>query len=193
MGFVLVAMRRPVTVLVAILGIVLAAILTIGRTPIDLFPNLNLPVIYVAQPYGGLDPAQMEGYVASYYEYHFLYITGIKLTAVNTGVAVATTASVIQWSLAFGHTAVSLATAEAATTKAARRQPLGVQSFAIADPVGKAAQRVGSASFGKGGELFANPGEFVGIIVKAPVGTATATETFRGVVAFFGYWQLPVE
>jgi multidrug efflux pump subunit AcrB len=78
MGFVLVAMRRPVTVLVAILGIVLAAILTIGRTPIDLFPNLNLPVIYVAQPYGGLDPAQMEGYVASYYEYHFLYITGIK-------------------------------------------------------------------------------------------------------------------
>ena len=45
--------------------------------PIDIFPALNLPVIYVAQPYGGMDPAQMEGYLANYYEYHFLYITGI--------------------------------------------------------------------------------------------------------------------
>ena len=44
----------------------------------DIFPNLNLPVIYVAQPYGGMDPAQMEGYPVYYYEYHFLYITGIE-------------------------------------------------------------------------------------------------------------------
>ncbi len=33
--------------------------------------------IYVAQPYGGMDPAQMEGYLTYYYEYHFLYLTGI--------------------------------------------------------------------------------------------------------------------
>jgi multidrug efflux pump subunit AcrB len=46
--------------------------------PIDIFPNLNLPVIYVAQPYGGMSPAQMEGYLVYYYEYHFLYITGIE-------------------------------------------------------------------------------------------------------------------
>ena len=44
---------------------------------IDIFPALNLPVIYVAQPYGGMDPAQMEGLITNYYEYHFLYITGI--------------------------------------------------------------------------------------------------------------------
>ena len=44
---------------------------------IDIFPSLNLPVIYVAQPYGGLDPAQMEGLITNYYEYHFLYISGI--------------------------------------------------------------------------------------------------------------------
>ena len=44
---------------------------------IDVFPNLNLPVIYVAQPYGGMDPAQMEGLLTFYYEYHFLYISGI--------------------------------------------------------------------------------------------------------------------
>src|SRR5690606_17269051 len=33
---------------------------------------------YVAQPYGGMDPAQMEGFLTYYYEYHFLYITGIE-------------------------------------------------------------------------------------------------------------------
>ena len=45
--------------------------------PIDIFPALNLPVVYVAQPYGGMDPAQMEGLLTFYYENHFLYITGI--------------------------------------------------------------------------------------------------------------------
>ena len=45
--------------------------------PVDIFPSLNLPVIYVCQPYGGMDPAQMEGFLTNYYEYHFLYITGI--------------------------------------------------------------------------------------------------------------------
>ena len=32
----------------------------------------------MAQPYGGMDPAQMEGFLTYYYEYHFLYITGIE-------------------------------------------------------------------------------------------------------------------
>src|SRR5207244_1582053 len=41
-------------------------------------PKLGAPAIYVAQPYGGMDPSQMEGYLTYYYEYHFLYITGIE-------------------------------------------------------------------------------------------------------------------
>src|SRR5437899_11588751 len=44
---------------------------------IAIIPSLNLPVIYVAQPYGGMDPAQMEGLITNYYEYHFLYVSGI--------------------------------------------------------------------------------------------------------------------
>src|SRR5688572_19259456 len=44
----------------------------------DIFPPLGIPTIYVAQPFGGMDPAQMEGYLTYYYEYHFLYITGIE-------------------------------------------------------------------------------------------------------------------
>src|SRR5881409_2944511 len=72
------ALRRPITILIAVIGVALCAVLAFLRMPVDIFPNLNLPVIYVAQPYGGMDPAQMEGYFVSYYEYHFLYITGIE-------------------------------------------------------------------------------------------------------------------
>ncbi len=71
------ALRRPLTVMVLVASVALGSVLAVFRTPIDIFPNLNLPVIYVAQPYGGMDPAQMEGLITNYYEYHFLYISGI--------------------------------------------------------------------------------------------------------------------
>jgi len=71
------AMRRPITIMVAIVAIALGCVLALSRIEIDIFPRLNLPVIYVAQPYGGMDPAQMEGLLTNYYEYHFLYINGI--------------------------------------------------------------------------------------------------------------------
>src|SRR5262245_27738449 len=72
------ALRRPFTILVIVVGVALGSFLAITRMPVDIFPNLNLPVIYVAQPYGGMDPAQMESFITSYYEYHFLYVSGIE-------------------------------------------------------------------------------------------------------------------
>src|SRR5215475_5229349 len=72
------ALRRPFTILVAVISVALGSVLAVTRMPVDIFPNLNLPVIYVAQPYGGMDPAQMESFLTSYYEYHFLYISGIE-------------------------------------------------------------------------------------------------------------------
>src|SRR5713101_9802013 len=72
------SLRRPVTIFVASFGLALLAYLAFLRMPVDIFPNMNLPLIVVAQPYGGMDPAQMEGYLVYYYEYHFLYITGIE-------------------------------------------------------------------------------------------------------------------
>ena len=71
------ALRRPVTVMVLIAGIAFAGALAFDRMKVDIFPPSNLPVIYVCQPYGGMDPQQMEGLIANYYEYHFLYINGI--------------------------------------------------------------------------------------------------------------------
>jgi multidrug efflux pump subunit AcrB len=70
-------LARPITVVVALVAIALCAVLALQRMPADIFPQVGDPAIYVAQPYGGMDPAQMEGYLTYYYEYHFLYITGI--------------------------------------------------------------------------------------------------------------------
>lgn len=94
MQLILSAMRRPATVMVLILSVALGSFLAVGPSlfqhyklpypvglpkgmEVDIFPKLNLPVIYVCQPYGGMDPAQMEGFLTNYYEYHFLYISGI--------------------------------------------------------------------------------------------------------------------
>jgi multidrug efflux pump subunit AcrB len=78
MRLVLAALSRPITVVVALITIALCAFLALQRMPVDIFPKGGDPAIYVAQPYGGMDPAQMEGYLTYYYEYHFLYITGIN-------------------------------------------------------------------------------------------------------------------
>jgi multidrug efflux pump subunit AcrB len=77
MRLVLAALSRPLTVVVALLAVALCASLALQRMPVDIFPQVGDPAIYVAQPYSGMDPAQMEGYLTYYYEYHFLYITGI--------------------------------------------------------------------------------------------------------------------
>src|SRR5688572_29940537 len=88
------ALKRPLTVMVLILAIALGSFLAIGRSvfeqlgwtypeglprgmEVDIFPSLNLPVIYVCQPYGGMGTAQMEGLLTNYCQYHLLYISGI--------------------------------------------------------------------------------------------------------------------
>ena len=78
MWLVCLALRRPITIIVIVVAIALSSVLAVQRTRIDIFPTLDLPVIYVAQPFGGMSPQQMEGFISYYYEYHFLYINGIE-------------------------------------------------------------------------------------------------------------------
>src|SRR3989449_5178002 len=78
MNLVQPAMRRPLTIVVVVIAVALGSVLAVRQMPRDIFPTLGIPTIYVAQPFGGMDPAQMEGYLTYYYEYHFLYITGIE-------------------------------------------------------------------------------------------------------------------
>src|SRR6476620_5352752 len=78
MNLVSFALRRPISLLTMVIAVALVGFLAIGRLSRDIFPDLGVPVLYVAQPYGGMDPAQMEGLIVNYYEYHFLYATGIE-------------------------------------------------------------------------------------------------------------------
>src|SRR5438477_4935855 len=78
MNLVRPAIRRPLTIVIVVIAVVLGSLLALRQMPRDIFPSLGVPTIYVAQPFGGMDPAQMEGYLTYYYEYHFLYITGIE-------------------------------------------------------------------------------------------------------------------
>jgi multidrug efflux pump subunit AcrB len=71
-------LRRPLTVIVVVLAVALGALLALKKMPRDVFPPLGVPTIYVAQPYGGMDAAQMESYLTYFYEYHFLYIANIE-------------------------------------------------------------------------------------------------------------------
>src|SRR5271167_235453 len=71
------AFRHPLTIMVAVTALALGSVFGVNRMRTDVFPDLNQPVIYVAQPYGGMDPAQMEGLITNYYEYAFLFMNGI--------------------------------------------------------------------------------------------------------------------
>jgi len=109
-----------------------------------------------------------------------LVVTGIDIEAYNTGAAVATTPHLLVWGAGVGSTAVSLATATVC------RIPLGVQSFPVAAAIGASAQRIS--------KIFTTPlvvpsGRFFHIILRIPVGTATASQVIAGMVTVDGYFE----
>jgi hypothetical protein len=106
-------------------------------------------------------------------------INGVLLDAVNLGAAVsATTATLIQFSLAFGHTAVSLATTETATSKAPRRIALGFMYWPINAVIG-APPSFGPISVSFANPIYVNPGEFIQLVGKFVLGAATASQTIQ--------------
>ena len=72
------ALKRPITVMVLFLGLLLFSVMAIRTIPIDIFPRLNLPTIYVIEQYGGMSAQQMEGFFATRMQDQFLYVNGIK-------------------------------------------------------------------------------------------------------------------
>jgi len=118
-----------------------------------------------------------------------LIITGVKIDTFNTGVAVASTATVLQWSIGVGGTAVSLATTDSATagTRATRRLGLGVQNLPVGSAIGSVASPNIDIKFAA--PLMVEPGSYCHIIVKLPVATATASLIIRGIVSINGYWE----
>lgn len=108
-----------------------------------------------------------------------LVIRGVQLDLVNLGAAVATTATTIQFSLAYGHTAVSLATTDGAASKAPRRLPIGFATWPVGAAIG-AQPQAGKITLDLGdAPVFVNPGEFVALVGKFLVGTATASQVIN--------------
>jgi len=72
------ALKRPITTMVITLSLLIFAVLSAVKIPIDIFPQLNLPTIYVIESYGGMSPQQMEGFFSTRLQDQFLYVNGVK-------------------------------------------------------------------------------------------------------------------
>ncbi len=120
-----------------------------------------------------------------------LFIRGVRIQTVVT-TALAGGPVVYAYALAYGHTALSLATAESAsfannTTKAPRRIPLGIESIAATAAVGT----VGSANgiyMPFAVPIVVNPGEYVAVSAKN-LGTVTSAGVVVALVTFNAFWE----
>src|SRR6201981_1132174 len=68
MWIVRVALDRPYTFIVLAVLIVCLSSVMILRTPTDIFPNINIPVVAVAWQFTGMNPEELEGRLTSTYE-----------------------------------------------------------------------------------------------------------------------------
>src|SRR3981081_1457218 len=68
MWIVQLALRRPYTFIVLAIFILIAGVLSILRTPKDIFPDINIPVIAVIWNFTGLPPQEMENRITTVYE-----------------------------------------------------------------------------------------------------------------------------
>src|SRR3569833_188055 len=78
MGMIKSALQKPITILVIVAGLFFFGINAVRNIKIDIFPDLNLPVIYVSHPYGGFTPNQMESYFGKQYVNLLLFVSGVK-------------------------------------------------------------------------------------------------------------------
>lgn len=124
-----------------------------------------------------------------------LNITNVRITTCNTGAAITTTATLFDWGVAVNSSAVSLATADAlgppATAWAPRRIPLGTNGFPLVAPngpgqIGECADQI-IRDFGV--PLVVDQNRFFHVILQVPLGSATASQIFRGDVTVTGWFE----
>jgi len=78
MNIIKFALRRPIAIMVAVMAIGLFSYNAIKKINVDIFPEVELPVIYIAMPYGGLSPAYMDGFMANEFQKVLLFVSGVK-------------------------------------------------------------------------------------------------------------------
>jgi len=72
------ALRKPITIMVMVAGLFFFGINAVRTIKVDIFPKLDLPVMYIAHPFGGYTPTQMETFFAKPYINILLYVNGVK-------------------------------------------------------------------------------------------------------------------
>ncbi len=78
MNLIQFALRRPISVIVAVAAIVFLSFAAIKKINVDIFPEVELPAMYIAMPYGGLSPAYMDGFMANEFQKVLLFVGGVK-------------------------------------------------------------------------------------------------------------------
>jgi multidrug efflux pump subunit AcrB len=78
MNLIRLALRKPITILVLVAGLFFFGINAVRNIKIDIFPSLDLPVIYLSHPFGGYTPTQMEAFFGKNYVNLLLYVSGVK-------------------------------------------------------------------------------------------------------------------
>ncbi|MBB6501638.1 efflux RND transporter permease subunit [Pedobacter cryoconitis] len=78
MNLIRFALRKPISIMVFVAGMLFFGISAMTSIKVDILPQMNLPVIYIAHPFGGYTPTQMESYFAKNYVNVLLFANGIK-------------------------------------------------------------------------------------------------------------------
>lgn len=78
MNLIRFALRKPISILVLVAGLFFFGVGAVKDIKVDILPKMNLPVIYLAHPFGGYTPDQMESYFAKNYVNILLFANGIK-------------------------------------------------------------------------------------------------------------------
>lgn len=78
MNLIRTALRKPITILVLVAGLFFFGANAVRNIKVDIFPDLNLPVIYISHPFGGYTPTQMESFFSKQYVNLLLYVSGVK-------------------------------------------------------------------------------------------------------------------
>ncbi|WP_300596350.1 efflux RND transporter permease subunit [Niabella sp.] len=78
MNLIRFALRKPITILVMVAALFFFGIKAVTTIKVDIFPKLDLPVIYLSHPFGGYTAQQMEAYFGKQYINILLYVNGVK-------------------------------------------------------------------------------------------------------------------
>ena len=78
MNMIRFALRKPISIMVLVAGLFFFGIKAVNSIKIDIFPKLDLPVMYLAHPFGGYTPDQMEALFGKQYINILSYVNGIK-------------------------------------------------------------------------------------------------------------------